>query len=284
MSGERDGLAAACGWIDSKLDELWSPVTLLPSLKAAGELGHAADQLIRTRDPRWVALGEAWLQRAWRWMEGGELLRRLVAADPRFLPVAVTFLPFHLHDLHNGALRATLVEQLRHVVLGPLEWTIVDAALEIMGIECGAEAKRLSRLVSILALRPPPDRIPVDAIYLLAHECLYANRWGRISPSYAPEVHAYLDGAVPVLLDRCCRLGDADLLAEVLITAQLHPGAPAIGDEPWRVLEAARRADGSVHATAHAEKLLPRFDHPVLGRTFHTTIAAIIAWTCALPR
>lgn len=268
-------LAMACRWIDARLDEMWLPRSLLPSLKAAGELGHAADQLLRLQDPRWRRIGAAWLDRAWAWFAGGDVLRRLIAVDARFAPAVITFMPFYLQGRTNDELIADVSSRIELLQLRPYEWTIVVAAFDLLGIDCGNARRQQGRTISVLANQPDPTQIPVDAMYLLAHEYLYGTAWGRHAELSA-DVDAYLRSSLPVLIERCCELGDADVLAEILLVASMH--GIATRDSAWRILLGAQHVDGMVRAPRHSTMMLTRATHPRLGRNYHTTIATIMAW------
>jgi hypothetical protein len=272
-------LARAVRWIDAHLVDLWVPGALPGSIKAAGELAHTADRLREVED--FTATADAWLVKLWSWFEGGELHRRLIAADAAFAPVALTFLPFHLLGRDNPALRATLVECAPRLVLRPFEWTIVASALELFGVDPGASGRALARAGSVLAREPDPRVIPVDAMYLLAHECLYATGWGRYAPIASSAAHAYLEAAVPVLLARCTELADPDVLAEIILTARVVGLADRVDARAWQVLADAQAPDGHVRPVARSQMVLPRTEHPRFGRAFHTTVAAVMAWAGA---
>src|SRR5262249_4872802 len=88
-------LARACAWIDDRIAAFHvdgAANQLLPSLKAIAELAHAGELLMRTSEPR----GRRWLEHAWTMTERGELLCKLIHANPRLVIAATTLVPFHL--------------------------------------------------------------------------------------------------------------------------------------------------------------------------------------------
>ena len=274
-------LSHACQWIDLHLLDFKvnpSPAWLFASIKAVTELAHAADFLLRTGEPRWVAVGHRWMEFAWAEIKGGELLRALIKSDARLVPIGIAFLPFHLSGHHSDALNATMEAQVRATQMDPLGWTLTVPALEILGIAADPVMQVQARPLSVLANRTAAALLPQDAVYLLAHECLYASSWGRHAPRYPEETADYVAATLPALISNCCDVGDADVLAELVLA--LHSSSlPCVDLEVWKILQDAQEADGNVVSREQLNTLFPRLVHPVLQRTYHTTLVAIMAWS-----
>lgn len=271
-------LSRAVGWIDSRLAkfEIHSPQALLASLKAVAELAHAADYLLRSEDPRWRAVGGRWLERAWEAIRGGTLVREVIAADPRFVLTSIVFLPFYLCGRRHAGMHAAVAEQIKSVSMGRLEWTLMVPTLDIYGIPYSAAATHEARVISPLANRQEPATMPRDAAYLFAHECLYATRWGHEAPIFDPETAAYVGRALHELVDRFSQVGDADVLAEIILAIHATERGcvdPAI----WKILTAAQGEAGNLE-TPEFMSMVPRAEHPHMTRTYHSTLVAIMAW------
>jgi hypothetical protein len=277
-------LARACAWVDAHLASFEverSASALLPSIKAVAELAHAGDYLARTDDPTWSAIGRRWLDFAWGQTAEGELVRAVIATDPRFVPIAITYLPFHLSGRRNDALCATVRAQVGQMKMVPLGWAMTVPALRMLGIEPTAAMEEQGRLISVLADRTPPARLPQDAVYLLTHECAYATSWGRHDPGWDPDTRAYAAAALRDLLG--LHRDDADVTAELVLA--VHAVVPdCVPADAWRTLERAQQAAGNVAPPEQLVTIFERHSHPVLTRTYHTTLVAIMAWaSCAHP-
>jgi len=279
-------LARACAWIDTRLE---TSFRLAPfdgdrregpfwaSLRAIGELAHAADFLIRNPCPAAVALGRRWLDHAWRETAGGEVILAALAADPRFLPGTLAFVPFQLAGCDRADVREVIARQLRFAALPPLDWTFVVPALELLGIPA-ARHRPLAAPYSVLARQLGPG-MPRDAAYILAHECSYAARWGHEPPRLGEAASRYVHAILPALVARSCTDQETDLLAD-LILASCTTGVP-VAPAAFDALELAQTLDGNVAERARRSSPTLRFQrlsHPTLDRTYHTTMATIMAW------
>lgn len=260
------GLSLACRWVDARLDQFRlrrEPEVLLATLKAVAELAHAADYLSRGGDR---ARGRRWLAHAWAEIEEGDVIRALVEADARYAPAAIAFLPFHVTGHRCPALYAVLERQVKRLRPSALEWTMTAPALAALGI--GARPEQTPG-----AWRPPGH---VDGAYLLAHQCLYDSDWGRRPPRTVDT-----DARIVAELTRAVAAGDADLAAELVLARHAHSGQ-CVDDDAWALLDAAQSSDGNVVPLPHIDTRVPRARHPTLSRTYHTTLAAIMAWSgCA---
>lgn len=274
-------LSQASSWIDSHLRDFEvnpSPAWLFASIKAVTELAHAADFLLRTQEPRWIAVGHRWMEFAWAEIQGGELLRLLIASDVRLVPVGISFLPFHLSGHRSDALNATMAAQVRSAQMDPLGWTLTVPALTILGIAVDPAIEVQARPLSVLANQTIAALLPQDAVYLLAHECLYATSWGRHAPRYDETTAAYVSTTLPALIAGCCEVSDPDVLAELLLA--LHTVSPScVESHVWKLLQDAQENAGNVVSREPLNTLFPRLVHPVLQRTYHTTLVAIMAWS-----
>ena len=277
-------MARACAWVDAHLAAFKivpSAAALLPSIKAVAELAHAADYLTRTADRGLAETGTRWLDFAWAETARGEIIRAVLAADPRFVPTAITYLPFHLSGRRNEALRQTIAAQVRAATMMPLGWAMTVPALRMLGLEATPAMEAAARKISVLAQRTDPARLPQDAAYLLAHECVYASAWGRRATDFAPATARYVEEALPALLAR--HLADADVVAELILA--VHATSPVcVEAAAWQAIERAQDPSGKVNPTRELVTMFERLSHPVLERAYHTTLVAIMAWaSCSHP-
>ena len=268
-------LERACGWVDAHLRDFTisrsSQDAFWASLKAVAELAHAADFLRRMSDAVWHATGDRWLDLAWREVGRGELIAQAIAKDPRLLPVALTFVPFHLAGLRSARAVDTIASQLPAATLAPLEWTFVLPALAILGIPAPARPTQ-----SVLARRAPAAELSVDETYTLAHECFYVAHWGHVAPAFDDATAAYVAAALPALVDRFRAERDADVLAELVLASQTC--RVAVAAEASQAIAAAQAPEGNIVPPPRLVTTHRRFVHPTMSRTYHTTLAAIMAW------
>jgi len=273
-------LAAACTWIEGQLDRFTadrrdgSPGHLA-SIKALGDLAHGADVLARSPVPELAERGRIWLELAAHRLAGGERIRELIAASPMYAPAAVAYLALELAGRRNPALTATLAAAVTRAQLPPLAWTMLVPTLELLGIAPSAAMHRDARRMSVLASRTPADAMPADAAYVLAHECLYATRWGRDQPRWDDETAGYVAVALPALIERATSARDVDLLAELIAAGHAALGT-CVAPQAWQTLAAAQTPAGNLEP-APLVTMFPRLAHPALGRTYHTTLVAIMA-------
>jgi hypothetical protein len=286
------------------------------SLKAVAELAHAADFLMRDARAGVAARGQRWMAHAWREIGEGEVVRTAIAADARFLPAVLAYVPFHLAGRELAEvprMRDVVDRQLTGAVLRPIEWTFVVPALELLGLGGAATAaqRALAKEHSVIGKRPGADMVRDDA-YILVHECYYAARWGHEVPSYSDVgAEGYVGAILPALVARACADEDADLLAE-LILASRTTLQHAVAPEAYEIVERAQTAAGNLEGrgaveadpaeaagsaglAAPAAPAAPaalerssgppirearfqRLGHPTMSRTYHTTLAAIMAW------
>jgi len=278
-----DAVLRACAWIETRLGDLAIDRSLDPSrrmaaLKAFGDLAHAADILERSAQPALAAIGQRWMELAVRQLAGGERIRELIAAAPIYAPAAVMFLPLHLSGRPCPALYATLAAQIRGAELPPLAWTMLVPSLELYDIEPTAVMRAQARRMSVLAAGTAAALLPQDAAYVLVHECMYATRWGRCPPRWDRDTSAYVAQTLPELIERRTADRDADLVAELILAAHAALGACA-APRAWDALLAAQTPAGNVEPLARLVTMFPRLPHPVLTRTYHTTLVSIMAWT-----
>jgi hypothetical protein len=279
-------LERACAWIDARLEQfrlVRSREFLLASLKALAELGHAADYLLRSRRPRAIAVGERWIDFAWNELGRGAVVRTIVNADPRYLACAATYVPFHLCGRRDDELGRLIAAQAERATMSDLEWTLMVPLLRLLDLVPSEAMPAYAARLSVLVNRPPAALMPVDAIYLLTHECPYATSFGRTPPDFDAATEAYLATTLPALLTRCRDNGDTDALAE-LVVAWHSVRADCTDAATWQHLHEAQTSDGNL-TTQPQPSLVARRPHPSLGRTYHTTLAAIMAWSgCAHPQ
>lgn len=281
-----DPLLSACRYLDACLPQFavgTAPDSLFASIKAVTELAHAADWLLRHPQAALRAIGTRWMDHAWTQIEGGESLRRLIISQPRMLPAAICFLPFHLAGRGCDALSQAIICQLPRAVLPPLGWTLLVPALRILGIPSEPAAQEQARILSVLENRPPPEGLAQDAVYLLAHECLYASHWGRRAPDYDAITSDYVEQALRSLVRKSQARGDVDVLAELLL-AGCAVGQPPLAESSWQSLAQAQSESGRVQSAHPLDTRFPRLPHPALERSYHTTLVAIMAWAAARPR
>lgn len=278
-----DRLRRACGWVDARLSAFKIDRTRQwfgASVKAVAELAHGADCLLRASDAPLVAIGRTWMDHAWAELDGGELIREIIAKSPHFAPAAAAFLPFFLSGYRNEMLRATLASQVRRAELGPLHWTMMVPVLRLFEIELAPAMEEAARVLSVLHGKTLASAMPQDAAYILIHECLYASSWGRHALRCDEATTAYLAETLPALVEIYCELGDADSVAE-LILASHCAGRPCESERPFALLAESQTAEGNLVAQDPNSRVtvIRRFEHPRLARTYHTTLAAIMAWS-----
>lgn len=281
-------LARACAWINAQLPAFHverKRETLAAAIKAVAELAHAADFLLRSAEADLVSTGRTWMSQAWAALDQGELLRELVASNPRLLPFGAAFLPFHLCGYSNEALRSTVALQAQRAQMGPLNWTLIVPVLRLLEIAPSPEMEQQARLLSVLHSQTSAQLMPPDAVYVLTHECLYATGYGRYAPRCAASVAAYLQDVLPALVSRFVDRADADILAELILVCRVL-GLPAVEDRALRLLAEAQTPAGNVLTVDSSQTnatILPRFVHPWLPRSYHTTLVAIMAWSASHP-
>jgi hypothetical protein len=266
---------AACRWVEHRLGDFTisrgSRDAFWASLKAVAELAHAADFLRRMPDAAWHATGDRWLDHAWREVGHGEVIVEVIAKEARFLPVALTFVPFHLAGLRAQRVLDAIAAQLPRAELVPLEWTFVLPALAILELPVPSRPMQ-----SVLVRRTPAAELSLDDTYTLAHECFYVARWGHASPSIDAETAAYVADVLPALVERFRGAGDADVLAELVLASRTCGVAVAAGAS--EAIAAAQAPEGNVVPPARLVSEHRRFVHATMSRTYHTTLAAIMAW------
>lgn len=280
-------LSRATRWVDDRIDDfrINGPKDAPPSnerlaaLKALAELAHAANALIRSgTDPD---TGRQWLEFAWEQIEHGEVLTHLVSLDPKFSLTAIAFLPFHLADLHSPRLYAALTTQIEHVSMGPLEWALLGPTLQILKIVPVPPASHCADEASVLATMPPMSAMAIDAVYLFAHECLYACRWGRRVPEFNTDQWTYIERTLTALTVRFRDSHDPDVLAEIILATH-GLGLGCAPQDAWRVLYTAQTKAGNIVPKEATVDQLRRLHHPRFTRTYHSTLVAIMAFCACL--
>lgn len=274
-------LLAASRWVDRQVADFaltpWQrraeDEAFWASLKAIAELVHAGDYLVRGSEAHLRESGSRWIAHGWEQVGRGAIHRELLAT-PRFLPVVLTVVPFHLAGHVDPPTLDVIGAGARAAVLSPLEWTLVVPALDILGVDCPVSARALARERSVLG-RATVD-LAQDDQYILAHECFYASRWGHAPPTLDAPTMATLERVLPALVERARSAADADALAELLLASrcmrfEVDPNA-------FSVLAAACSADGNVVPSTPLHTRHRRFAHPTMSRTYHTTLASIMAW------
>lgn len=268
MSADR-----AAAWLDAHVDgfRVESGSLRFPSIKAIGELAHAAERL---RRPTWLA-------HAWHALEEGALLDTIIGEQPRHVLCATLLPVFARAGLVSRELLAKLAQQAERAVLSREEWGYVAPALEALGIPAPAAA--IARR-SLLAERPLPWILDLAATYQLVHETFYATDWGAAPERLAADSAQYLGHWLPVWTAFYCDAGDTDLVAELVLSA--HCAGICAEPAAWRLLAAAQRSDGAVSPPAHrrvdfgaTEDARADFAHHQ-----HTTLVAALAWaSCRHP-
>ncbi|HEY0254905.1 MAG TPA: hypothetical protein VGC41_25440 [Kofleriaceae bacterium] len=268
-------IEAACAWVEAQLPAFAltpaSPSAHMAMLKALGDLAHCGELLSRT--PGRERVGTHWLDRACEWLADGERIHELVARNPIYAPAAATALPLILAGRVRGGLVETLRRQVAIAQLPSLAWTMLVPTLELCGISPSAEMISLARKTSVLAQKSDPARIPFDAAYVLAHECMYATKFSREDPPWDAATTAYACAALVTLEQRARAAADADLWAELAIAYRAVTGTRWLDTSFFSQTRA-----GNVEPPAELTSIFPRLPHPRLSRTYHTTLVAIMAW------
>jgi hypothetical protein len=256
-------LARACAWVDANLEAFAfdrDREFRFASLKALAELAHAADVLSTCSG----ATASRWLDYAWSELEGGQAIAAIIDEDVRFAPLAITFLPFHLAGRTNAAL-AKQIAELDATKLDRRTAMLLAPALRLFGVHSEHAGLSIDR----------PSAFSEDDSYIFAHECLYASAFGRQRPDWTAETVGYVTTTTNVLLERYAH--DADVLAE--LTFVRHASLTlCVGESAWAALARAQTASGNIVAIEKTNTAFPRVRHRRLARTYHSTLAAIMAW------
>ena len=276
-------LAAACAWMDARLDHLTAdPASprLLPALKAIGELAHAGEILARGGGDR-AALGRRWLDHGWRALDGGALALDVVGRTPRNVLAAALLPAFRRAGFDHPGLAGAIARQLPRALLSDEEWAYLVPILGAVGVAPPPSAPAAAARASILARRPAPWTLALAASYQLAHEVFYATAWASDPAALAPAAAAYVRRWLPAWLQLYVERANPDLVAELALTARC--AGAAVAPAAWTLLAGAQRDDGAVRPPADRRVDLgaddpsdPAADNR--ARHLHPTLVAIMAW------
>jgi len=278
-----EALAAACAWIDARLDRFAAdPASprLLPALKAIGELAHAGEILARGAGAR-AETGRRWLEHGWRAVGGGALIEDVVARAPRNVLAAALVPAFRRAGLDHPPLVGAIARQLPRALLSDEEWAYLVPILGALGVAPPATAPAAAARASILSRRPAPWALPLAGVYQLTHEVFYATAWARDADGLTSAAAAWVRRWLPAWLQLHVEQDDPDLVAELALTARCA-GAP-VAPAAWALLDAARRDDGAVRPPAGRRVDLGAAEpgdpeDEAFARHHHPTLVAIMAW------
>lgn len=267
-----------CGWVDQHLAAFQverSAEQLLASIKAIAELAHTAELLLRHPDAELQRRGAGWLEHAWAALDSGQLVARLIKAEPKLLLAATTLVPFRLAGKPMDAVSALLGQQ---AVLAPLtapQWTLLATVLPTLGVALPEDVASAARRGSVLAQRPAPAQLSLEAVYMLIHECLGRSAWTQNKLWATVEEQAYLDALLPQLTAFFLAARDSDVVAELVLATHTLPFACCAADV-WPCLLAAQEPSGRFCPPARRVTPLQRTDEE-FASGYHTTLVTIMA-------
>lgn len=269
---------AGCGWVDGHLAAFFverSAEQLLPSIKAIAELAHAAELLLRQPDAGLQQQGARWLEHAWAALGSGQLIARLVKAEPKLLVAATTLVPFRLAGKAMDGVVSVLGQQ---AVLAPLaasHWALLSTVLPALGVPLPEDLASAALRGSVLAKRPAPAQLSLDDVYMLIHECLGRSAWTKNKLWATVEEQGYLDAVLPRLTAFCIDARDNDLVAELVLATHTLPFA-CTPPEVWSFLLSTQEATGRFCPPARRVTPLQRTDED-FASGYHATLATIMA-------
>jgi hypothetical protein len=278
VKSRHDALVAGCGWVDGHLAAFFverSAEQLLPSIKAIAELAHAAELLLRHPDEGLQRRGQLWLEHAWAALDSGQLIARLIKAEPKLLLAATTLVPFRLAGKAMDGVRSLLEQQ---AVLAPLaapQWTLLSTVLPTLGVALPEDVASAALRGSVLAQRPAPAQLSLEAVYMLIHECLGRSAWTGNKLWATVEEQGYLDALLPRLTAFFLEAHDIDVLAELALATHTLPFA-CCSPQVWPCLLSAQEPSGRFCPPARRVTPLQRTDEE-FSSGYHTSLVTIMA-------
>lgn len=248
---------------------------LLPSIKAIAELAHTAELLLRHPEAELRQQGQRWLEHAWAALDAGQLIARLVKAEPRLLLAATTLVPFRLAGKSQDAAVTVIAEQVLRAPLTSPQWTLLSTVLPTLGVPLPDDITSAARRGSVLVARPAPAQLSLESVYLLIHECLGRSAWTGDKLWATVEEQAYLDVLLPRLLAHFIEVRDTDVVAELVLTTHTLP-LRCCADDVWPYLLAAQEPSGRFCPPARRVTPLQRSDDE-FASGYHTTLVTIMA-------
>jgi hypothetical protein len=201
------------------------------AIKRVGELAMLAGILVDDGDPT----ARSWLELCWRWFDHGAALARVTLEQPAF---AAIYPSFHRHALRS--------EDVERAIASALP-AVVDPALRLLQASalawCGLTSPwNLDGLLDESWLASEPATLLTDtrAAYIATHVVLFLAPVGRLSERH----RSYVSRSLPAWLAHFARIGDMDLVAEMIMVAHVLGRCVPEGD--WNVLADAQEDDGLV--------------------------------------
>lgn len=248
---------------------------LLPSIKAIAELAHTAELLLRHPDAALRQQGERWLEHAWAALDSGQLIARLVKAEPRLLLAATTLVPFRLAGKSPDAAVAVFAEQVLRAPLTAPQWTLLSTVLPTLGVPLPDDIVSAAKRGSVLAARPAPALLSLESVYILIHECLGRSAWTGNKLWATVEEQTYLDVLLPQLAAHFVQARDMDVVAELVLATHTLP-LLCCAEDVWPCLLSAQEPSGRFCPPARRVTPLQRGDDE-FASGYHTTLVTIMA-------
>lgn len=254
----------ARAWLDRSIPEfrvIAAGESVPLAIKRIGELAMLAGTLVDHGD----ATARPWLELCWRWFDHGAVLARVTAEQPAF---AAIYPSFHRHALRS--------EEVERAIAGALP-AIVDPALRLLQASalawCGLPAPwDLDGLLdeSWLASEPTTALIATRDAYVATHVVLFLAPVGRLGERH----RSYVTRSLPAWLAHFARVGDLDLVAELIMVA--HVLGQCVPECEWSVLADAQEDDGLVpfRAAWRGRSVPPRTR---FRANYHSTLVALAA-------
>ena len=244
--------ASLSAWIKS-LGEVALAGHLVATSAAAAELGDRGRGLL------------GW---AWSLLEEGRVLERLLEHAPARLALITIYPSFYRHGMTNQTLEELAVD------LGKLGNRQVALPLAALMRTVGKPGKPLLEAArSRWLLRMQPGwMLGTQLGYSVTHTVFYLTDFGEHHDGLTSELLDYLRLWVPVWTEHYRRVGNFDLLGElIMIGSIVGQHAPA---SAWDTLITAQHDDGMVPA-ARGEP--PPDGKTPFERNYHATLVAIAA-------
>ncbi|NUS16485.1 MAG: hypothetical protein HOY69_34660 [Streptomyces sp.] len=251
-----DVAAGALRWLDARRGSFRLPSDVTTeadpnlTLKPLGELAELA-QVVQARHPL-APVREAAADLfgfAWKETRGGELFAELVRGEP------LATYPVELYGVFARAgLRHPGAEELIGATTALRRWRVpredATRTLGVLNAERRIGLPPHADFDGVLArtglgARPEPWALDRRTAYGITHDVFHATDWGRAAGRLPAPLAEYLRLWLPAWTVTWSEERLWDLVGEFLAVAACLPGAP-FDDAAWRLLAAARTADGGL--------------------------------------
>jgi hypothetical protein len=242
------------------------------------ELVLAADVLATYGDPEIARLGRTYLEDAWHRLHDGDVIAKLLV-ERADLPVFImTYPSFRRFGMTSTRLEQSIREHfaVRGYAYQELPGWFrhgVERLLAMLGAPSPWSARQ-TLADSWLGARSEPWTLTIGSAYGVTHAVFYATDIGVEPDALPPELREYLEAWLPVWIRRYQRVHNADLLAELVMTARCIR-APDVDDYGTMLAELVG-TDGALVSSDEARANDDDRDRDFLAR-YHTTLVALSA-------